>query len=390
MAADVKSSFPLAAVLQAGIWAAAAALSPALSQVTMPAMSAQAPVTTAVQAPTDALPAFPAGGVVQSLPARPPEPTGAGFPEWLAGFRARAQAAGIRTATLDRELAGLTFNPRVIQLDRAQGDDSSAAPPLFADYYNRRVPARVDPGRTLRRDLSPRLVQIEARFGVPAGVLVAIWGLESAYGANAGNFDLVRSLASLAFDGRRAALFEGELLAALRLIDEGRVARGRLVGSWAGATGMPQFLPSSYARWAVDGDGDGRADIWGNEVDTLASIANYLAGNGWPRGQRWGLPVVAPGGLDRSALARTDEPTQCRRPLARHSRWLTLAEWRSLGFVPATGGVWPRDDTLSATLIEPDGPGGPAFLTFEAYRAILAYNCSNYYALTVGLLADRL
>ncbi len=333
---------------------------------------------------------LPPGAVVQPLPARPPEPSGAGFAEWLAGFRARALAAGIRPATLDRELTGLTFNPRVIQLDRAQGDDSSAAPPRFSDYFDRRVPARIEPGRALRRALAPRLVEIEARFGVPAAVLMAIWGLETSYGANTGSFDLVRSLASLAFDGRRAALFESELLAALRLIDEGRVARGRLVGSWAGATGQPQFLPSSYAAHAVDGDGDGRADIWGNEADTLASIANYLSHHGWPRGERWGLPVIAPAGLDRGALAATEAPTRCVRPLSRHSRWLSLGEWRALGLAPASGGVWPRDDRIRATLIEPDGPGGPAFLTFEAYRAILGYNCSNYYALTVGLLADRL
>jgi lytic murein transglycosylase len=335
-------------------------------------------------------PTHPPGAVVQPLPARPPEPTAAGFGSWLEAFRARALAAGIRASTLDHELSGLTFNPRVVQLDRAQGDDSSAAPPLFQAYFDRRVPARIEGGRALRRDLSPRLVQLEAKYGVPASVLVAIWGLETSYGANTGGFDLIRSLATLAHDGRRAALFEGELIAALRLIDEGKVARGRLVGSWAGATGQPQFLPSSFAKHAADGDGDGRADIWGNEIDTLASIANYLSHHGWPRGQRWGLPVLAPAGLDRAALVATEEPTQCRRPLSRHSRWLTLAEWRGLGFTPAPGGVWPRDDAIRATLIEPDGPGGPAFLTFDAYRAILGYNCSNYYALTVGTLADRL
>lgn len=337
-----------------------------------------------------AVPAAPSGAMAQPPPARPDAPASAGFNAWLEGFRARALAAGIRPATLERELAGLTFNPRVVQLDRAQGDDSSAAPPLFQDYFRRRVPARIDGGRALRRALSPRLVQLEARYGVPASVMVAIWGLETSYGAHTGGFDLIRSLATLAYDGRRAALFEGELIAALRLIDEGRVTRGRLVGSWAGATGQPQFLPSSFARYAADGDGDGRADIWGNEVDTLASIANYLAQHGWPRGQRWGLPVDAPPGLDRAALAPTEEPTQCRRPLSRHSCWLTLAQWRALGLSPRPGGVWPRDDALRATLIEPDGPGGPAFLTFEAYRAILGYNCSNYYALTVGILADRL
>src|SRR3546814_93068 len=164
--------------------------------------------------------------------------------------------------------------------------------------------------------------------------------------------------------------------------------RSALVGSWAGAMGGPQFLPSSYLATAADGDGDGKADIWRSEADTLASIANYLARAGWRRGEPWGLEVSVPATLDRVRIAGTGASTSCARAEARHSRSMTVAEWRALGLVP-TGKDWPAGG-LRATLIEADGRGGRAFLAFDNYRALLSYNCSNYYAISVGLLADAL
>jgi len=316
-----------------------------------------------------------------------PEP---GFAAWLAAFHARAAGAGVSEPTLARELAGLRYNPRVVELDHAQPDRASAIRPDFGVYLASHLDnARIARGRRKIAALGPTIARIEARYGVPGPLLVAIWGMETDYGASAGRFDLVRSLASLAYEGRRRELFERELIAALGLIDKGDVTRTALVGSWAGATGQPQFLPSSYARLAVDGDGDGRADIWGNEADTLASIANYLKLNGWRAGARWGMPVIVPPSLQRwRARAITIAPT-CPRPLAEHSRWLTVAQWRALGLADAGGRGWPPGTTL-ATLIEPDGPGREAYLTFGGYRSLLAYNCSNFYALSVGLLGDRL
>jgi len=316
-----------------------------------------------------------------------PEP---GFVSWLAAFHARAATAGVSESTLGRELAGLRYNPRVVELDHAQPDRTSAVRPDFGAYLASHLnAARIARGQRKAAALGPTIARIEARYGVPGPVLVAIWGMETDYGASAGHFDLVRSLATLAYEGRRRDLFERELIAALGLIDKRDVTRAALVGSWAGATGQPQFLPSSYARLAVDGDGDGRADIWGNDADTLASIANYLKLNGWRAGACWGMPVVVPPLLERWRVRATGVAPACPRPLAEHSRWLTIAQWRALGLADAGGRGWPAGATL-ATLIEPDGPRREAYLTFGGYRALLAYNCSNFYALSVGLLSERL
>jgi lytic murein transglycosylase len=223
---------------------------------------------------------------------------------------------------------------------------------------------------------------------VPAAVLGSIWGLETAYGSYVGDFDLFRSLATLAFDGRRRPLFEQELIAALTLVDRGVISRDRLVGSWAGATGQPQFMPSVALRLARDGDGDGRADIWASTPDALASIGAYLANAGWKPGLPWGMRVVVPYTLDRSRIRDTVVAPKCTKVLAAHSRWIPVSEWRAMGVI-SLNGTWPADNVL-ATLVEPDGPAAAGYLTFNNYRAILDYNCSNYYALSVGTLADAL
>ena len=215
--------------------------------------------------------------------------------------------------------------------------------------------------------------------------MVAIYGHETNYGSYVGDFDLIRSLATLSYEGRRRSLFEPELLATLKMLDNG-VPRSRLVGSWAGATGYPQFLPSVYLRLGKDGDGDGRVDIWNSEADALASIANYFVNAGWRRGQPWGVAVSVPESFNRASVTARTTPARCPRVFNRHSRWLTMAEWRSRGIVPS-GGSRPADGVM-ATLLEPDGPGKTAYLLTSNYRAILDYNCSNFYALSVGLLAD--
>ncbi|KKW92612.1 lytic murein transglycosylase [Sphingobium chungbukense] len=309
------------------------------------------------------------------------------FRSYLESLRPRARAMGIRDATLNDVFATLTPNPRVVQLDQNQPGGGAYAPiPNFEPYRRTHVDAaRIGRGRTAYLANRARLARIEAETGVPEEIMVAIYGHETNYGAYTGDFDLIRSLATLSYEGRRRSLFEPELLATLKMLDNG-VPRSRLIGSWAGATGYPQFLPSVYLRLGKDGDGDGRVDIWNSEADALASIANYFVHAGWRRGQPWGIAVSVPMGLDRASIAARTRPARCERVFNRHSRWLSMAEWRRMGVVPS-GGNWPADPVM-ATLLEPDGPGKTAYLLTSNYRAILDYNCSNFYALSVGLLAD--
>ncbi|MCI4589399.1 lytic murein transglycosylase [Sphingobium sp. BYY-5] len=311
----------------------------------------------------------------------------AAFQAYLESLRPKARAMGIRDATLNSVFPSLTPNPRVIQLDQNQPGGGAYSPiPNFEPYRRQHVDAaRISRGRIAYQANRARLARIEAETGVPEEIMVAIYGHETNYGSYTGDFDLIRSLATLSWEGRRRTLFEPELLATLKMLDNG-VPRSRLVGSWAGATGYPQFLPSVYLRLAKDGDGDGKADIWTSEADALASIANYFVHSGWRRGQPWGIAVSVPGSFNRTSVAARTTPARCPRVFNRHSRWLTMAEWRKLGLVPANGS-WPADNML-ATLLEPDGPGKTAYLLTSNYRVILDYNCSNFYALSVGLLAD--
>ena len=312
-----------------------------------------------------------------------------GFQAYLPELRAQALAAGVRPATVEAALMDLTLDPRVVRLDQAQPgpttDNLTSFSP-FAPYRARHVDAaRIGRGRRAYAEQRPRLAAIERETGVPEAIAVAIWGHETDYGAVMGNYDLVRSLATLAYEGRRRSLFAGEFVATLQMMDRG-VPREKLKGSWAGAFGGPQFLPSVYLRLARDADGDGMADVWNSNADTLASIGNYLRDAGWRAGQPWGFAVGVPAGFDRSSVRTRLVSPRCPRVFTRHSAWRSMAEWRALGILPQTGG-WPADD-VQATLIEPDGQGATGYLLTSNYRVILDYNCSNFYALSVGLLAD--
>lgn len=313
--------------------------------------------------------------------------TEAGFQDYLVTLRSQALAEGVSRQTIDQVFPTLTMNERVIELDRDQpGSNPNAPIPMFAPYYARHVDAaRIRLGRDAYQRNRARLARIERETGVPESIMVAIWGNETAYGAVMGGFDLPRALATLAYEGRRRELFSREFIDTLKMMDRG-IARDTLQGSWAGATGGPQFLPSVYLRLARDGDGDGRADIWNSDADTLASIANYFVNAGWRAGQPWGIPVRVPDSYDRAAMVNQTTPTRCPRVFERYSQWRTMREWRAMGFV-AERGTWPDDD-IQATLLEPDGPGQTAYLLTGNYRVILDYNCSNFYALSVGLLAD--
>jgi len=311
-----------------------------------------------------------------------------GFQAYLPTLARQAADAGVSQRTINLVIPSLTYNPRVIELDRQQPESRPNAPiPAFEPYRRDHVDAnRIQRGRAAYQRQRWRLQKIEQDTGVPESIMVAIWGHETNYGTVMGSFDLPRSLASLAYEGRRRDLFAGEFIATLKMIDRG-VPREKLTGSWAGAFGGPQFLPSVYLRLARDGDGDGLADIWASEADTLTSIAAYFVDAGWRKGQPWGLAVSVPAEFNRDAIRGRTTAPRCPRVHERHSQWKSIAEWRALGLV-ATSRAWP-DPSVQATLLEPDGPGKTAYLLTSNYRVILDYNCSNFYALSVGLLADE-
>jgi lytic murein transglycosylase len=309
------------------------------------------------------------------------------FESYLQQVAAKARAEGVSEATIATMLGGLTPNDRVMALDRdnLSGGTSAGFPPLAPYLADHNTAARINGGRRVYAQLGSLAADVEARYGVPAPILIAIWGHETSYGAVRGNFDLARSLATLAWEGRRRELFERELIDLLKIADTG-VPRATLVGSWAGAFGNPQFLPSVYLRVAVDGDGDGDRDIWTSETDTLHSIANYFRDAGWRRGEPWAVRAYTPNTVDRAAIQTRMVSPVCPRVHVRHSRWMTVREWRALGVIPQ-GAI--ADDTM-ASLFEPDGPSAPSYLLTHNYRVILEYNCSNYYAMSVGLLADEI
>ena len=367
----LRFSHPSLAMI-AALGVAGCATVPVPTPPTAPPATATAPVSVPAPVP---------------MPAPVPPVTPGDFSSWLGAYRAGAAARGVAPATLAALFGGMTPSDRVIELDRAQPGDSGSTPARFDAYLARRLDAsRINGGRAAAERSSVATAAALAKTGVPAGIVVGIWGMETSYGRVTGDFDVVRSLATLAWEGRRRALFTKELDAAVDIVDKGLATRAQLQGSWAGAMGQPQFLPSSFLAHAADGDGDGRSDIWGSEADTIASIANYLAQNGWRGGAGWGMKVDVPVGLDRTAVVNPEKPRTCVRPLERHSKWLSAAEWRQLGVVAAN---WPADAT-PMSLVEPDGAGQGAYLTTRNYRAIMAYNCSNFYALSVALLGEAI
>ena len=294
----------------------------------------------------------------------------ASFDAFLASMRAEARRAGIANATLDRAFAGLAPNQGVIDRDRHQPEFTLT----WAKYRALVISdQRIANGRAALQRNRTLVARIEDRYGVAPGVIMGIWGLESSFGTELGNFHVVEALATLAWEGRRAAFFRSELLAALHILDHGDVSPARMTGSYAGAMGQPQFMPSAYLRYAVDYEGNGRRDIWTSTPDTLASIANYLADSGWRRGGTWGQPATVPPGFPAAETGRA-----IRKP---------VAEWMQRGIGSADGRALAAPDT-EAALILPDGPGGEAFLAYGNFAAIRRYNPSDYYAIAVGLIGD--
>jgi peptidoglycan lytic transglycosylase B len=294
------------------------------------------------------------------------------FSGWLDGVRAEARANGISQNTIDIALNGLEPLPRVIELDRNQPESTLR----FEEYIARLVSEeRVNTGRALMAQNSALLQQVADRYGVQPAFIVAFWGVESNYGHLVGDFNVFGALATLAYDGRRSAYFRKELLQALRIVDQGHIAPAAMTGSWAGAMGQNQFMPSSFLDFAVDFDNDGRRDIWSSQADVFASIANYLAKSGWKSGQGWGYPVRVGPGFDQSLIGLQQRQTE--------------EEWGRLGVTLADGSPLPASPS-SASLVQPAGAGGAVYLVYDNYRTILRWNRSLYFATAVGYLADRL
>ena len=306
-----------------------------------------------------------------------------------ARLAALARQQGVRETTIQAVMPTLQANSRVIQLDRAQrptGPSNSVQ--NFSNYLDRHITSSlINRGQSRYYSHWNRLSRIEQQTGVDPSVIMAIYGKETSYGAVTGTFDLLSALATLAYEGRRRSMFEQEFVAALKLLDQG-VHRSTLRGSYAGATGFPQFMPTVALRLRADGDGDGYADIWRNEDDAFASIGNYLREAGWKRGVPWGAPVRLPTTLNRTAIRSRITPPRCPAVFQRHSRWMTVAEWRRLGVHP--GGSRPLAETELVALMETPGGYADGYLLTTNYRAILDYNCSNFYALGVGLLANAI
>lgn len=295
----------------------------------------------------------------------------AGFHAWVRRFASEALTAGIRPQTVEATLGQAQWQPRVVELDRAQPEFTR---PPWAYLDSAVSPQRVAQGREQMRLHAAALQAAAQRHGVPASIITAIWGMESNYGRNFGSFRTVDALATLAYDGRRREWARSELLAALRIVDQGDIAADALIGSWAGAMGHTQFLPSVFLAYAVDADGDGRRDIWGSVPDVAASTANFLARSGWRPGEPWGVEVQLPRGFDYARAELT----------VRQSSEAWVAE----GLRGVDGAPLPALE--SASVLTPAGARGPALLVGPNFRALLRYNNSVNYALGVGLLARQI
>lgn len=295
-----------------------------------------------------------------------------GFERWIEGFRARALSKGISPQVFDRAFRGVRYNADVIQKDRNQSEYTKQ----IWDYLDSAAsPTRVSNGQKALRDEARTLRAIEAKYGVEKEVVVAIWGLESAYGAHRGTIDIVEALATLAYDGRRGAFFEAQLIDALKILQSGDVAPRKMTGSWAGAMGHTQFIPSSYLAYAVDFTGDGKRDIWSDDpTDALASTAAYLARHGWVTGQPWGVEVRLPRGFNYA---------QANRKILKSPR-----DWAALGVVGIDGKPVPNYG--AASILLPAGSQGAAFMIFKNFSVLERYNVADAYVIGVGHLSDRI
>ena len=294
------------------------------------------------------------------------------FADWLVALRKQAAADGVSRPTLDAALGKLQPIPAVLDLDKNQPEFTLT----FAQYLAKVVTdERAARGRALMAEYGPTLEKVGAKFGVQPRFIVALWAVESDYGRVTGGYSVIAALATLAYDSGRKDFFRKELIDALHIVDQHNITVNLMTGSWAGAMGQCQFMPSSFRRYAVDFDGDGRRDIWTSQPDVFASIANYLASFHWRHDQTWGRAVRLPAKFDARLIDLKREKS--------------LGEWQRLGIRNPDGSDLPKPN-LAASLVAPDGPAGPAYLVYSNYKIVMQWNRSTYFATSVGLLADRL
>ncbi|WP_137702398.1 lytic murein transglycosylase [Marimonas lutisalis] len=339
-------------------------------QVTRRFFTMAAPVALLAGCQGGVVPKVASGGGAMDPAMRPQ--ANPGYDAWVAAFRGRAAGAGISQATLNAAFRGAGYLPGVVERDRNQTEFTRTTEDYLAIMTS---DEKIANGRAAFGRRRAVLGEIEARYGVPAQIVAAIWGVESRYGARRGNIPVISATSTLAYDGRRGAFFEKQLIAALRILQRGDVSAERMMGSWAGAMGHTQFIPTTFDAYAVDFRGDGRRDIWSDDpTDALASAAAYLAKSGWREGQRWGLEVLVPEGFNAG--------------LAGRGKGRAVDDWAAMGVRNASGGSLPNHGAASVLL--PAGPGGPAFMIFNNFNVLLRYNNSENYALGVGHLSDRL
>ena len=296
------------------------------------------------------------------------------FKSWLKDLRTEAESQGISKSVIDRALPdALVPIPRILELDRQQPEGS----PDFERYLKSVVSdKRIEKGREKILSRGKLLDEVQSNYGVDKQAIVALWGIETMYGQNTGGYDVIAALATLAYDGRRGSYFRDELFKALRIVDEGHIALPQMKGSWAGAMGQSQFMPSSWFKFAVDFDKDGRRNIWTSEPDVFASTANYLAMCGWKKGEPWGRKVKLPVGLDRQLLGMNNS--------------YSLQSWHDKGVRLPGGGAVPFEGAYQASIVQPGGAGTQAYIVYDNYRVIMQWNKSTYFATAVGLLSDSL
>ncbi|MBO6826856.1 MAG: lytic murein transglycosylase [Sneathiella sp.] len=294
------------------------------------------------------------------------------FGEWLEDVKAEALSNGIRADIVNAAFANVKFKEKVINLDRKQPEVTQT----FQQYMDKRLPkSLVDQGKTQMNKHRALLEEVGEKYGVQPRFIVALWGVETRFGRYTGGFNVVEALTTLAYDNRRAAYFRKELMNALRILNEDHITLANMKGSWAGAMGQSQFMPSSFLNFAEDYNGDGRRDIWTTKADVFASAANYLSRSGWKYDQTWGREVRLPAGFDTSLIdLKVEKPMQ---------------DWQDLGVRRADGRDLPTRQ-LMGSLVQPKGGNGQTFIVYNNYRTILKWNRSTYFAMSVGQLADRI
>ena len=295
------------------------------------------------------------------------------FEDWLSNFKKDAAKAGISESTINQATQGIQPISRVIELDRKQPEGTMT----FAQYKQRVINNnRIQKGRRLYKQHKALLDSTAEKYGVPAPYIVALWGIETSYGDNTGGFKVVPALATLAYDGRRSKFFRQELINALKIIDAGHISHASMKGSWAGAMGQNQFMPSSFHAFAVDGNGDGKRDIWTSLPDVFASTANYLGKSGWKEDERWGREVRIPPSFTKNMIGLE----------TRHD----LETWKKMGVTLTDKQPIPVVKGMKASVVAPDGLKGATYLVYDNYRVIMKWNKSTYFATSVGILADQI